>query len=66
MLELFVEAEPAGGNRRERDLRMAAETSHTCHLQAGSPGRLVEQPESLRAGAVDSSLCPAKQSAERE
>ena len=41
---------------------MAAETSHTCHLQAGSPGRLVEQLESPRAGAVGSGLCPADQS----
>lgn len=49
-------------NRRERDLRMAAETSHTCHLQAGSLGRLVEQLESPRAGAVGSGLCPAEQS----
>ena len=41
---------------------MAVETSHTCHLQAGSRGRLVEQFESLRARAVDSGLCPAEQS----
>ena len=46
VLELFIETEPMGYNNRrererERDVNTEAEKSHSVHLQAGDPGKLV-------------------------